>query len=101
MGNAGYGNHDEPTPGAGAQDRPGPEGGSGQESSSPAALGVSPQAQSASEPPGGQSSSANDRGREPPPFAGPHAAPDLTNPIATPGAGTLPEAGESDDATSG
>jgi hypothetical protein len=53
MGNPGYGNHDAPTPGAGAQDRPGPEGGSGEEASSPAALGVSPQDQSVSDPASG------------------------------------------------
>src|SRR5215204_3830999 len=51
MGNAGYGNHNAPPPGAGAQDRPGPEGGSGEESPSPAALGVSPQDQSIPDPP--------------------------------------------------
>lgn len=105
MGNAGYGNHDAPPAGAGAQDRPGPEGGSGEESPSSAALGVSPQDQSMPDPPGGaRRSPAMDKGaqnREPPP-AGPHADPDLTNAIATPGAGTLPEAGEGDaDATSG
>src|SRR3954465_6359728 len=53
MGNAGYGNHNAPPAGAGAQDRPGPEGGSGEESSSPAALGISPQDQSLPDPPGG------------------------------------------------
>ena len=53
MGNAGYGNHDAPPAGAGAQDRPGPEGGSGEESSSPAALGISPQDQSLPDPLGG------------------------------------------------
>jgi hypothetical protein len=37
------------------------------------------------------------------PAAGPHADPDLTNDNATPGAGTLPEAGDRDatDSTSG
>ena len=37
------------------------------------------------------------------PAAGPHADPALTNDTATPGAGTLPEAGDGDatDATSG
>jgi hypothetical protein len=37
------------------------------------------------------------------PAAGPHAHPDLTNEGSTPGAGTLPEAGEPDgtDSTSG
>ena len=42
-------------------------------------------------------------GAEDVPAAGPHAEPELTNPEATPGAGTLPEAGDSDgsDATSG
>lgn len=35
------------------------------------------------------------------PAAGPHAHPSLTNPDATPGAGTLPESGSGDDADSG
>lgn len=35
------------------------------------------------------------------PAAGPHAKRDLTDPSKTPGAGTLPEPGKSDDSTSG
>jgi hypothetical protein len=37
---------------------------------------------------------------ERPPPAGPHAEPALVNPDATPGAGTLPPAGENEDADS-
>ena len=133
MGNAGYGNHDAPPAGAGGQDRPGPEGGSGQESSSPAALGVSPQDQSTPDPTGeaesgpgngrqadhssaadnqdtiarnaieGHSQAAGpgqsgDDTKGPP--AGPHADPDLVNPMATPGTGALPPPGEHDDVDS-
>ena len=35
-----------------------------------------------------------------PPTAGPHAEPALVNPDATPGAGTVPPAGEHDDVDS-
>lgn len=35
------------------------------------------------------------------PAAGPHAKPELTDNGKTPGAGTLPEPGKSDDSTSG
>lgn len=35
------------------------------------------------------------------PPAGPHSSPDLTNPDATPGAGTLPPAGEDEDPNAG
>ena len=40
---------------------------------------------------------------EPAPSAGPHADPDLVNPDATPGTGSLPTPGEADglDSTSG
>lgn len=75
MGNAGYGNHDAPPAGAGAQDRPGPEGGSGEESSSPAALGITPQDQSLPDPPGGGG-----------PDEAATAKPDRRN-VATPGEG--------------
>ena len=34
---------------------------------------------------------ADRKGTEPTPAAGPHARKDLTNPMATPGAGTLPD----------
>ena len=61
--------------GAGAQDRPGPEGGSGEESSSPAALGISPQDQSLPDPPGGGG-----------PDEAATAKPDRRN-VATPGEG--------------
>src|SRR3954453_1372576 len=75
MGNAGYGNHDAPPAGAGAQDRPGPEGGSGEESSSPAALGIRPQDKSSPDPPGGGG-----------PDEAATAKPDRRN-VATPGEG--------------
>jgi|tagenome__1003787_1003787.scaffolds.fasta_scaffold19542472_2 hypothetical protein len=110
MGNAGYGNHDAPPAGTGAQDRPGPEGGSGEESSSPAALGVSPQDQSMPDPPGGDAAARDAvegrsggmaQGGEPggagTPPAGSHADPRLTNPDATPGAGALTPPGGHDD----
>src|SRR5215207_9595461 len=101
MGNAGYGNHDAPTPGAGAQDRPGPEGGSGEEASSPAALGVSPQDQSVSDPPSGTGSPTDhSEGETKLPPAGPHADPDLVNPAATPSTGALPPPGQHDDVDS-
>src|SRR5215210_4091708 len=134
MGNAGYGNHDAPPSGAGAQDQPGPESGSGEESGSPAALGISPQDQSTPDPPGG-AGSRQDNARQPNrsdtkndqdlsarnaieghsraaggsghsddetklPPAGPHADPDLVNPIATPGTGALPPPGEHVDVDS-
>jgi len=107
MGNAGYGNHDAPPAGTGAQDRPGPEGGSGEESSSPAALGVSPQDQSMPDPPGGyaaaqavvegRSGRAERGGGAGTPLAGSHADPHLTNPDATPGTGALTPPGGHDD----
>jgi len=111
MGNAGYGNHDAPPAGTGAQDRPGPEGGSGEDSSSPAALGVSPQDQSMPDPPDGDVAARNavegqsgaawgsDRssGGAGPPPAGSHANPDLINPDATPGTGALTPPGGHDD----
>lgn len=36
-------------------------------------------------------------GEQPMPAAGPHAKPELTNPDATPGTGSLPEPGEASD----
>jgi hypothetical protein len=56
--------------------------------------------------PGADLGGAKDRGGQAAqdlPAAGPHADPDLTNKSATPGAGTLPDAENSDstDATSG
>jgi hypothetical protein len=41
-----------------------------------------------------------DKAGDSPPPAGPHAEPSLTNPDATPGAGTLPPPGEHDDVDS-
>jgi hypothetical protein len=51
---------------------------------------------------GPKNGSDGDHGKRPP-TAGPHAEPSLVNPEATPGAGTVPPAGERDngDATSG
>jgi len=73
MGNAGYGNH---------IDDAAKDGGS---------KGLKPKADSAGKPSNGKM-----------PAAGPHDEPHLTNPDATPGAGSLPEPGDRDatDSTS-
>ena len=74
MGNAGYGNHTEDTKNYVDSERPDPQAG-----------------RTAEKQPGGK-----------PPAAGPHDKPHLTNPDATPGAGSLPESGDHDatDSTS-
>lgn len=74
MGNAGYGNHTDNTKETVESKR------------------ADPQGQGAKTEKGG-----------PPPAAGPHAKPSLTNPDATPGAGALPDVGDRDgtDSTSG
>lgn len=79
MSNAGYGNHDAP-PRAGApsdKTKPTPD---------PIRGGEPPPASA----PAGEES----------PSAGPHADPALTNPDATPGAGSLPSAEDGEDAGS-
>lgn len=75
MGNAGYGNHTEDTKGTGGSERPDPH---------------APRTGSPETKPGA------------PPAVGPHGKPSLTNPDATPGAGSLPEIGDRDgtDSTS-
>jgi hypothetical protein len=77
MGNAGYGNH---TQDAADSERSGPEDG----------RMTSPERHS------GKTAGTADRT----PPAGPHAKPSLTNPDATPGAGTLTPPGEHDDGDS-
>jgi len=91
MGHASYGNNSEQDPQIG-------------EKPDPKAAARKPQ--DGQDRPGLDLGGANDRGgqaAEELPAAGPHADPDLTNDQATPGAGTLPDAGDSDgtDATSG
>ena len=71
MGNAGYGNHTED---------PKTDGGSKQPDSQQAGSKTSPDKPS----------------NEKLPAAGPHDKPHLTNPDATPGAGSLPEPGDHD-----
>jgi hypothetical protein len=70
MGNAGYGNHTEDTKSDVESKRLKPQ---------------SDQQASSEKQPGGK-----------PPAAGPHDKPHLTNPDATPGAGSLPESGDHD-----
>ena len=74
MGSAGYGNHDAKPPGAGEPGRVGPAGGAGQRSSSPGALGVTPQGRSV---PGPQATGADEAAT---------AKPDRRD-VATPGEG--------------
>ncbi len=73
MGNAGYGNHTDDTAKDGGSKEPKPKAGS------------------TAKPSNGKM-----------PAAGPHDEPHLTNPDATPGAGSLPEPGDRDatDSTS-
>jgi hypothetical protein len=89
MGHASYGNNSDQDPVA--------------EKPDPAAVGQKPQ--NGTDRPGADLGGAKDRGGEAAPdlpAAGPHADPGLTNHEATPGAGTLPEAGDRDatDSTS-
>jgi len=91
MGHASYGNNSEQDPKSG-------------QTPDPEAAGGKPEKEQ--DRPGADLGGAKDKGGQAPedlPAAGPHAAPKLTNDTATPGAGTLPEAGDADatDATSG
>jgi hypothetical protein len=94
MGNAGYGNHTEGY------------GDPKQQDSNTDDL-PSNATQPGGQPKGTEEKGSRKAGAPEPseglPSAGPHADPNLTNKIATPGAGTLPEPGDPDgtDATSG
>jgi hypothetical protein len=91
MGHASYGNNSEQDPTTGEK---------------PDRNAASQKPAAGQDRPGADLGGAKDRGGQAAqdlPAAGPHADPDLTNENATPGAGTLPEPGDSDstDATSG
>lgn len=74
MGNAGYGNYTEDTKNYVDSERPDPQA--------------------------GRMGSTQNKPGNLPPAAGPHDKPSLTNPDSTPGTGTLPEPGNSEDSDS-
>lgn len=91
MGNAGYGNHTDNTKSTVESERSDPK--SGDTPSSGTRPSGKPEGKE--EPREGNAGAPAESDRMP--AAGPHADPELTNPVATPDTGVLTPAGEHDD----